>query len=63
MKSYDKTAFIPGFSRWPVNDRMIYGPFGAVKIWASTRFESLDKHVQFMKETHYGLGMHSERFL
>jgi len=61
--SDDRTAVIPGFGRYPVSDRMIYGNYNAVKIWASVRFESLDKHVQLMYEEHYGSGMHSEKFL
>ena len=59
----NRTVVVPGFARYDVNDRMIYGPYNAVKIWASTRFESLDKHVQLVKEKEYGFGMHSERFL
>jgi len=54
---------IPGFSKWKRNDRMIYGPYDAVKIWSTTRFESLDEHVQFIKGVRYGFGMHSETFV
>ncbi|GKY95307.1 hypothetical protein MPSEU_000492500 [Mayamaea pseudoterrestris] len=56
-------AVIPGFSQHPVNDRLIYGPADAVRIWAATRFERLWKHAQFMKLHHPGDGIHSERFL
>ena len=54
---------IPGFARWKRNDRMIYGPYDAVKIWSTTRFENLDEHVQFIKGVRYGFGMHSESFV
>ena len=38
-------AVIPGFRNWPVNDRMIYGPYDAEKVWASERFERAQSHV------------------
>jgi hypothetical protein len=40
-------AVIPGFSRMPVvNDRMIYGPYEAVKIWSTKRFEVIEERVK-----------------
>lgn len=54
-------AVIPGFAMYPVNDRMIYGPYNAVKIWATERFQRIDNHVQHNVQS--GIGMHSERFL
>ena len=53
-------AVLPGFAMYPVNDRMIYGPYSAVKIWATERFQRIDSHVRKVQP---GLGMHSEWFL
>jgi hypothetical protein len=52
---------VPNWARFPINDRMVYGPAPAVKIWATERFERLEGHVQTYAEPGYGL--HSERFL
>jgi hypothetical protein len=49
------------FARYPINDRMIYGPYQAVKIWSTRRFELIEKRVQLSKDP--GFEMHSERFL
>jgi hypothetical protein len=49
IDSGNKYAVIPGFSAFPVNDRMIYGPYDAVKVWASQRFQRAHSHVL---ETH-----------
>jgi hypothetical protein len=65
-KQYDlrnKIAVIPKFGRYPVSDRMIYGPRRAVKIWASERFERMDQHAQWMLEHKPGWGLHSENFV
>ena len=35
----NRHAVIPAFVSHPVNDRMIYGPYAAVKIWAAERWE------------------------
>jgi hypothetical protein len=62
-KTYDsnnEVAVIPGFAAHPVSDRMIYGPYDAVKVWATERFSRLEEHVQTYKA---GYGMHSERFM
>ena len=57
-------AVVPNFARFPVNDRMIYGPYDAVKIWAAGRFQRLNLHAEFLQEKgHVGDGLHSERFL
>jgi hypothetical protein len=56
----NRDAVLPGFAMYPVNDRMIYGPYDAVKIWATERFQRIDDHVQKVQP---GIGMHSERFL
>jgi hypothetical protein len=58
--SDNEIAVIPRFAKHPVSDRMIYGPYGAVKVWATERFSRLEEHVQTYKS---GYGMHSERFM
>ena len=57
----NRYAVIPGFAKYPVNDRMIYGPTEAVKIWATERFTRLDDHIDLNGQV--GYGMHSERFI
>jgi hypothetical protein len=59
----NRYAVVPNFSKYPVNDRMIYGPHAAVKIWAAERFARLETHVQSILKEKPGFGMHSERFL
>lgn len=59
----NQTAVIPNFANYPVNDRMIYGPSEAVRIWSMTRFETLDDHVQWILQNNPGYGMHSETFV
>eukprot|EP00557_Chaetoceros_sp_GSL56_P003286 CAMPEP_0176499560 /NCGR_PEP_ID=MMETSP0200_2-20121128/12997_1 /TAXON_ID=947934 /ORGANISM="Chaetoceros sp., Strain GSL56" /LENGTH=1200 /DNA_ID=CAMNT_0017897997 /DNA_START=264 /DNA_END=3866 /DNA_ORIENTATION=+ len=54
-------AIIPGFARFPVNDRMMYGPTEAVRIWATQRFERLEHHIATYEFE--GYGMHSERYM
>ncbi|CAJ1970501.1 unnamed protein product [Cylindrotheca closterium] len=59
---YDNSHFVmPPFCRYPVNDRMIYGPYGAVRIWATQRFDLIEHRVRQAKDE--GYEMHSERFL
>ena len=59
----NQVAVIPAFARYPVNDRIIYGPYHAVQQWALYRFENLDAHVKWMLQHDPGFGMHSERFI
>jgi hypothetical protein len=59
----NRYAVVPSFAKYPVNDRMIYGPYAAVKIWAAERFARLETHVQSILKEMPGYGMHSERFL
>jgi hypothetical protein len=59
----NRYAVVPAFARFPVNDRLFYGPHAAVKIWAAERFARLETHVQSMLKNEPGYGMHSERFL
>jgi hypothetical protein len=56
-------AVVPSFAKHPVNDRLIYGPYAAVKIWAAERFARLETHVQSILKEMPGYGMHSEKFL
>jgi hypothetical protein len=60
-KRLDKTVVIPAFAKFPVNDRMIIGPYAAAKIWATERFSRIEAHV--IKYQSYGIGMHDEHFL
>lgn len=52
---------IPTFANFPVNDRMVYGPYEAVKIWATKRFELMEERAALQEDA--GLILHSERFL
>jgi hypothetical protein len=59
----NRYAVVPAFGKWPVSDRLIYGPHAAVKIWAAERFDRLETHVQSILKDNPGFGMHSERFI
>lgn len=63
LYEYPHQVVVPGFGRYPVSDRIVYGPADAVKVWATGRFERVEEHVQFMKKKKYGWGLHSERFM
>jgi hypothetical protein len=56
----NEMVVVPNWARFPINDRMVYGPFDAIRIWATERFDRLEKHVQTYEP---GYGLHSERFL
>ena len=59
-------AVIPAFASFPVNDRMIYGPYVAVKIWAAERWERYQHHVFTVLPTiksEAGAGLHDERMV
>jgi len=60
---HNQYAVVPGFGRYPVSDRMIYGPAAAVKIWATQRFDLLEQHVLYILNNDPGWGLHSERFV
>jgi hypothetical protein len=55
----NRHAVIPYFGKFPVNDRMIHGPYEAVKMWATERLPRVHEHVQ---KPNVG-GLHSERYL
>ena len=58
----DNNHFVmPPFCQYPINDRMIYGPYGAIRIWATQRFDLIEHRVRKAKDE--GYEMHSERFL
>ncbi|KAI2506913.1 hypothetical protein MHU86_7505 [Fragilaria crotonensis] len=55
---FNNQSVIPGFARFPVNDRMFYGPYEAAEIWATGRFSRLE---DFVYRDHRALN--SEQFL
>ena len=59
----NQVAVIPAFARFPVSDRIIYGPYHAVEQWAIHRFDRLEDHVHWMLHHNPGWAMHSERFV
>jgi hypothetical protein len=59
-QKFKKSVVIPHFANWPVNDRLIYGPHDAVKVWATERFSRVEIYASTSKG---GLVMHSETFL
>jgi len=63
LYEYPDKLVVPGFNRFPVNDRAVYGPAKAVRIWATERFSRMEEHVQRMYRDDRGYGLHSERFL
>lgn len=61
---YDTTnqhVVVPGFAQMPVNDRMIYGHYQGVRIWATQRFRLIEHRAKTRQDP--GFTMHSERFL
>jgi hypothetical protein len=59
----NSVVVIPGFGKYPVSDRLIYGPAAAVQIWATERFERMEPHVQWVLRHNPGYGLHSEIFV
>lgn len=55
---FNNKSVIPAFAKYPVNDRMFYGPYEAAEIWASGRFSRLDHYVYELHEP-----LHPESFL
>jgi hypothetical protein len=56
--TFNNQSVIPGFARYPVNDRMFYGPYEATEIWATGRFSRLDDYIYRLHRP-----LHSEAFL
>mmetsp|Transcript_10878 Transcript_10878/g.26318 ORF Transcript_10878/g.26318 Transcript_10878/m.26318 type:complete len:443 (+) Transcript_10878:292-1620(+) len=61
MDTENNQMVVCPFGRYPVCDRMIYGPYLGVKIWATYRFQLIEERVKSNLDP--GYGMHSERFL
>ena len=61
VDSNNQNMVIPAFAQYPVNDRMIYGPFQGVKIWATKRFKLIETRAK--NKTYVGRVMHSEAFM
>jgi hypothetical protein len=60
--STNTASVIPNFAKYPVNDRLIYGPHLAVRFWASQRFSKIEEYAKDPLATP-GMVMHSETFL
>jgi hypothetical protein len=59
----NRVAVIPAFGRYPVSDRLIYGPSKAVEVWAAQRFQRMEEHVQWILKNNPGWGLHPETFV
>ncbi|KAG7371343.1 hypothetical protein IV203_019913 [Nitzschia inconspicua] len=59
--AHSDVVIIPDFAKYPINDRMIIGPYDAVKLWATERFLRIDHYAT--KVAPPGTAMHSETFL
>jgi quinol monooxygenase YgiN len=57
----DDIVRIPNFAKYPINDRLIIGPYNAVETWATQRFTRIDQYAT--NEALPGTAMHSETFL
>ena len=44
--THNEHAVVANFGALPVNDRMVYGPYEAVKVWATQRFSKIDDWAQ-----------------
>eukprot|EP00980_Cylindrotheca_fusiformis_P015263 scaffold4247_cov66-Cylindrotheca_fusiformis.AAC.4 len=62
VDSENERFVVPNFCKYPVNDRMIYGPYDAVKVWSTERFHLIEKRVQQQNQK-AGTVMHSEYFM
>eukprot|EP00977_Amphora_coffeiformis_P022296 scaffold10745_cov210-Amphora_coffeaeformis.AAC.3 len=54
---------IPGFGKFPVNDRSVYGPIEAVRVWATGRFDFVERMADWCAQHNPGMTMHSETFM
>jgi hypothetical protein len=52
---------LPNFAKYPICDRMIYGPYEAVNVWAKQRFNLVEQRIKTNHD--FGWKMHSERFM
>jgi hypothetical protein len=46
---HNQYVVIPGFASYPVNDRLIIGPYDAVKVWATQRWNLYEQHVRYLQ--------------
>ena len=46
VDSNNQNMMIAAFAQHPVNDRMTYGPFQGVKIWATKRFKLIEERAK-----------------
>ena len=60
---YNQYAVIPDFANFPVNDRMIYGPYDAILIYATFKFRLLHAHIHSIINQQKQYGIHSEQYL
>ena len=59
----NNVVVIPNFAKHPVNDRSVYGPAEAVKVWAVERFDRMEDFVNRSFHEEPGYGLQSERFV
>lgn len=52
---------LPNFAKYPISDRMIYGPYKAVEVWSKRRFDLVEERIKTQYD--FGWKMHSERFM
>jgi hypothetical protein len=60
---HNQYAVIPNFANYPVNDRMIYGPYDAIRIYATYKFRTLYQHIHSPMNIQHHYGIHSEQYL
>lgn len=60
---HNQYAVIPNFANYPVNDRMIYGPYDAIRIYATYKFRTLYQHIHSPINVQHHYGIHSEQYL
>ncbi len=64
ISSYDTNNehfVVPNFALYPINDRLVYGPYEAIKVWATQRFNLMEERAE--AQVHPGKIFHSEYFL
>lgn len=57
--AHDNNMF---FSYCTVVDRIVFGPYEAIKVWATKRFDLVETHVRGYSAA-LGLGLHSETMM
>mmetsp|Transcript_2684 Transcript_2684/g.5117 ORF Transcript_2684/g.5117 Transcript_2684/m.5117 type:complete len:249 (+) Transcript_2684:41-787(+) len=63
----NKYAVVPGFASFPINDRMFMGPYNAVKLWSTARWDLYKHHVHHVlpgrDPDEWDKGLHDECLL